>query len=205
MCASRCRYDDLMNSEAIESASWYVQHHDWLARIPNRRSVSDEWVTLSQAMLGWIDEFTEEFCDERHSVRLSERIDVEACCVRMLNLMSGPCEAFLAKKTSHQPIYKKVYKLMDSYIETPPESMEIGMSGVRELYRAYGQQDGIRHCIMVTAIVARQESAIALFSKEFGGILKRLEKEYSGQLDQMTLEGIWQDTIAELVVAPEGQ
>jgi hypothetical protein len=171
------------------------QHKDWYSQMPwaklSRQNVPTPQVTLCQ----WIDEFGEEFQDA--TTPLSSSVNLQACCNRILNLLSGPCRAFVQGLASNSVVYQKIRKSLQRDTEYSPD--DNSLNHVRDAFRQFGRNDGVRHCVLASAVEAGHERAINVFRDEFDGVRRQLASSFSSRIGESEVDEIWQDVFTDLV------
>ena len=143
----------------------FTKHADWLNKMPWGLLGDESIQILESAMSTWIDEYNDTFNDQPTD-KLSELIDRGDCSDRVLNLIGGLCKAFLRNPDQTQASYKKVSDVLKDQQQNPPANPRDGISRVRDVFRDYGNEDGVRQCILVSAVEAQQRRAKELLINE---------------------------------------
>jgi hypothetical protein len=169
-------------------------HRDWLTRMPWAEADKADVASLRKTVDKWIDEFTEQFLNDGNP--LSSEIDVVACWQRVFNLLSGPCLAFVQHTESRSSIYQKVATVLRRHTNTTP--VATGISDVRDSFREFGRNDGVRHCVLATAVQAGHETAIDVFREEFDGVRRQLTSAFASRLSENAVDEVWQDVLTDL-------
>lgn len=198
------------DKDLLEIAKALQHHNDWLAQMPwassgsQSKSPPSDFVQarslqfenrVEAVIRGWINEFGSEF--QETSGPLCESISLVACCHRILNLLSGPCRAFLDGINSRSVAYQRIFQILQgaSRNASPQDSID----HVRNTFRSFGQNDGVRHCVMASAVEAGHERAINVFRNEFDGVRRQLAASFSSRMDENAVDEIWQDVLTDLV------
>lgn len=148
-------------------------------------------------MTSWIDEFGDEFGSEVG--RLSDSIDGGVCGDRILNLMGGACRKFYEDVNNLHGVYRKVLETLQRHAERRPDAAD-GINDVRDQYRGYGNTDGIRHCVLASAIHAGLERAVSVFMMDLEPVRRKLLVRFGDKMGFETAEDIWQNETTEIVL-----
>ena len=111
------------------------QHQEWFCQMP--------WVTSSghstsiplNTVRAWIDEYGSEF--QATSAPLSASLPLGLCCHQILNLLSGPCRAFLQGVASRSVAYQRISEILQRASET--SSTDSSLDDVRNTFRQFGR------------------------------------------------------------------
>jgi hypothetical protein len=171
------------------------QHQEWFCQMPWATSSGQSTTILLDTMRAWIDEYSSEF--QEASEPLSASVSLGPCCHRILNLLSGPCLTFLQGVTSRSVAYQKIAKLLQDASET--STGDNSFDDVRNVFREFGRNDGVRHCVLASAVEAGHERAIEVFGTEFEGVRRQLAASFSDRLGEEGVNEIWHDVFTDLV------
>jgi hypothetical protein len=171
------------------------QHQEWFCQMPWATSSGQSTTILLDTMRAWIDEYSSEF--QEASEPLSASVSLGPCCHRILNLLSGPCLTFLQGVTSRSVAYQKIAKLLQGASET--STGDNSFDDVRNVFREFGRNDGVRHCVLASAVEAGHERAIEVFGTEFEGVRRQLAASFSDRLGEEGVNEIWHDVFTDLV------
>lgn len=172
-------------------------HADWIARMPWTGFTPSEPELVEAAMIKWLDEYNEEFGDS--PTRLLDSLDPRSCGDRILRLLKRPCSAFADSVESRQEIYQRVGSVLQQHLSQRPNAT-VGAHAVRDEYRSFGSDDGVRQCVMASSVEAQLEKAVAAFLVELEPIRARLANRYQNQASRDTIDEIVQDTSSDIVL-----
>jgi hypothetical protein len=181
------------NLSEIEQA--LRQHAEWLCQMPWATGYEPSAISSQDTIRAWVDEFGKDFHDA--STPLSASVSIEACSNRILNLLSGPCRAFVQGAKSQSGIYQKIREVLQRASET--SDGENSLEQVRNAFRQFGRNDGVRHCVLASAVEAGHERAITVFRDEFDGVRRQLASSFSSRIGESAIDDIWQDVFTDLV------
>lgn len=181
------------NLSEIEQA--LRQHAEWLRQMPWVAGDEQSAIPAQETIRTWIDEFGKDFHDA--STPLSASVSIEACSNRILNLLSGPCRAFVQGAISQSVIYRKIREVLQRVSDT--SAVENSLNEVRDTFREFGRNDGVRHCVLASAVEAGHERAITVFRDEFDGVRRQLASSFSSRMGESVIDDIWQDVFTDLV------
>jgi hypothetical protein len=190
-CMTVSRLDE--NCEQIDAV--LNQHQDWFRHMPWAISPQQTVQSHRTTIREWIDEFGEEF--QAASTPLSASVSTEACCNRILNLMSGPCRAFVQGVASQSLVYRRIREILQKASHS--SAAENSLNHVRNAFRSFGRNDGVRHCVLASAVEAGHERAISVFRDEFDGVRRQLATSFSSRMGESAIDEIWQDVFTDLV------
>lgn len=171
------------------------RHRDWLRHMPWATTSQQSAESYKSAMRTWIDEFGDEFHEA--STPLSTSVNMVACCNRILTLLSGPCQAFVQGATSASVTYRRVREVL--LRASGAMSAENSFDDVRDTFRQFGRNDGVRHCVLASAVEVGHERAIKVFLEEFDGVRRQLAASFSERLGEEVVNEVWQDVSTDLV------
>lgn len=172
-------------------------HYDWISRMPWDEVENSGMESVETAMRHWIDEYSNEFGGD--GIALSEAVDPEVCGHRVLNLMGGPCQAYTRHERLSGEIYQKIYSLLISHEQSPPPVKD-GVEQVRHQYRDYGSSDGIRQCILASAVQSGLNSAVAMLLRDLEPVRKSQLKKFRTSVGFDIAEDAWQESITKIVM-----
>ncbi|MCA9008703.1 MAG: hypothetical protein KDB01_03100 [Planctomycetaceae bacterium] len=182
-----------MNWEQIDAL--LNQHENWIRHMPwatcPRQTEQSQRTTIRE----WVDEFGGEF--EGSATPLSMSVNLEACCGRILNLLSGPCRAFVEGVTSRSVIYRKIREVLQK--TASGSAAENSLNQIRDAFRSFGRNDGVRHCVLASAVEAGHDRAVRVFCDEFDGVRRQLAASFSSRMGESAINEIWQDVVSDLV------
>ncbi len=171
------------------------EHQEWFCQMPWASSSGQSTKTPLDTIRSWIDEYGSEF--QATSAPLSASIPLGLCCHRILNLLSGPCRAFLQGVVSRSVTYQRISEILQQASET--SSDDSSLDEVRNAFRQFGRNDGVRHCVLASAVEAGHERAIEVFGVEFDGVRRQLASSFSDRLGEDGVNEIWHDVFTDLV------
>jgi len=176
------------------------EHQEWFCQMPwATGSGQSKRIPLS-TMRAWIDEYGSEF--QETSAPLSASVQLGPCCHRILNLLSGPCRAFLQGVASRSVAYQRIAEILQRVPET--SSADTRFEDVRNTFRQFGRNDGVRHCVLASAVEAGHDRAIEVFGIEFDGVRRQLAASFSDRLGEEGVNEIWHDVFTDLVYGEGG-
>ena len=183
------------------------QHRDWLVRLPGSKDWTTDQASITALMRQWIDEYTTDYCDSAPNANLSDMIDVSACIRRILTLLSGPCVNALdsadGSESERGPartgIYKSAQEELQRLQAQPEVSAAEALGGFRQLYRAFGTLDGVRHCVLTEAILQRQDAAIQAFDVELDIVRKKIFYRLKGDMPDDEITDLWRSFVTDFL------
>jgi len=178
-----------------EIESTLQQHQEWFCQLPWASSSGQSTRIPLDTMRAWIDEYGSDFQDG--SAPLSASVPLGLCCNRILNLLSGPCRAFLQGITSRSVAYQRIADILQRASEA--SSAVNSFDDIRNTFRQFGRNDGVRHCVLASAVEAGHERAIEVFGTEFDGVRRQLAASFSDRLGEEGVNEIWHDVFTDLV------
>ncbi len=111
--------------------------------------------------------------------------------------MSGPCRAFVQGAASPSVVYRRIREILQKV--SHGTAAENSLNQVRDAFRSFGRNDGVRHCVLASAVEAGHEKAISVFRDEFDGVRRQLTTSFSSRMGESAIDEIWQDVFTDLV------